>query len=115
VPSPILLISLEVPEAVETTHIEDESWLLRAVTRVPDQTILAFGVPGLTKDENIGRLFPELEPDDNGEFTIELGTILYDRLPRLGEQGDFTVEVPDDDDNSLQLWHCPGFTVLPTI
>ena len=91
--SPILLIRLFVPDPPSSTNLNDKSWLLTSFIQVPDQTVLGFGAAGATKDESLGRLFPELEPDEDGQFTVELGAILLQPLPNLNGQIDYTLEV----------------------
>ncbi len=102
--SPILTIGLVAPEPPEASNLDaEQSWLLRGVVQLPDRTVLAFLAPGITKDESLGRLFPELDPTDDGQFVIELGVILPDRLPTLEGQADFALEVPKEDGGSLQV------------
>lgn len=95
-------IQLAIPEAPEKSSVEDKSWLLRAFAQFPDDHILCFGVPRLTKDESL-RLFPELAPKSEETFTLELGAVLLDRLPTLNGQVDYVLDVPDVHNDDLQL------------
>lgn len=98
----IIPVQLAIPEPPEKTSIEDKSWLLRAFAQFPDDHILAFGVPELTKDESL-RIFPSLTPEADGRFTLELGAVLLDRLPTLNGQVDYALDVPNIYGDDLQL------------
>jgi hypothetical protein len=66
--STIFHVSLAAPTAPAMDAIGGKSWLLRSFVSFDDRVVLCFAAPGLTKDESMGRLFPELKANERNEF-----------------------------------------------
>lgn len=104
--SPLLFIELARPEAPKEVIVDSsKSWLLSSISSYQDYHIFGFGVPGMRKGEDLGRIFDFLKPDKDGEFTLELGVTLPDLLPDLVGQQDYILEVAlaEDDRRALAL------------
>ncbi len=93
--STILHIRLATPDIPDHDNLNDRSWLLRAAAAFPDRLVLAFGVPGSTKDASLGRLFADLPPIDGDRYEVELAAILHERLPAPENKSEYTVNVAD--------------------
>jgi hypothetical protein len=91
--STILHVDLVAPKAAETSHTDGYSWLLNAFIAHVDRIVLIFGADGLRKHENLGRLYSSLTRRSDGCFRIELGAILADRLPAVGQDEEYVLNV----------------------
>lgn len=93
--STIFHLELALPTPPDRDAIGDRSWLLRAAAAFPDRLVLAFGAPGTTKDESLGRLFPNLKPIGGDTYEVELAAILHERLPGPENGLEYVVVVAD--------------------
>lgn len=94
----ILYIKLVYPEAPEKSLLDPEkSILLSSISSYKDYEVFAFGAPGMKKMPSLGRVFSQVEPEDDNTYVLELGAILPDLLPNINEELDYSVDVIDDD------------------
>lgn len=57
----------------------------------------------MKKDQSIGRLFSNINPDSNSQFVLEVAAELPDRLPNVRNQAEYLVNVADRDSNLRTL------------
>jgi hypothetical protein len=95
--STIFHVDLVAPKPVAESHTDGYSWLLNAFTAHTDRVVLSFGAEGTNKHESLGRLYSDLRPRQGGMFRVELGAILSDRLPAVGEFEDYVLQVRLDE------------------
>jgi hypothetical protein len=101
--STILHIQLAEPKAVDVGATDGYSWLINAFIAHVDRVVLAFGAPGIRKDQSMGRLYSSLRRRSDGCFRIELGATLADKLPAL-ESDEYLLDVRlDSEDHGKKL------------
>lgn len=98
--SRLLYIQLAFPEPTASAIRPDDSWFLAALsTFVPFQAF-AFGAPGVEKSPDLGTIFPDLTPNADGTYTLELAALLPDRLPNLNGQTEYWLDVVEGEEST---------------
>ncbi|MCD4786140.1 MAG: hypothetical protein K8T10_20150 [Candidatus Eremiobacteraeota bacterium] len=93
--SPIIYIGLYAPPFPKEMCIGfDSSWLFNHALRFSYKELFGFGIPGIKKDSSLGIIFEDLEPKEDGSFTIELGVVLPDYLPSHNENHAHIINIP---------------------
>ena len=98
----LVTIELLTQDIAKSSEIGNKSWLLNSFLQMPENLAIAFLAASMKKDENLGRIFKELEPQ-RGKFHIELGAILHSWLPNLNEKRDYNLAVNINSKEKIQL------------
>lgn len=97
--SNLLMARLVTPEPRQSSKLDpSKTLLLSSVLNSNAYDTLIFLAPQMVKNPSLGQLFERIEPDDNSQFTIEVGVELPDMLPNINDQADYAAEIDLDGD-----------------
>ncbi len=89
----IICIRFELDDVPARDESQPGGFFETSVSTHKDLVGYAFLDEHLKKDPSLGRLFPGIEPLDNGFFRLELGVALPDWIPNLGEAREYQMDV----------------------